>query len=171
MIKNRIELAKYFNELGFTRGAEIGVCDGRYSEILCQNIPNLDLLAVDSWQGAWALGKPVAIQRLEPFKVTIIEGLSVETAKTVSDGKLDFVFIDAEHSYESVKQDVEAWTPKVRKNGIVSGHDYYKTRQGNIGVIKAVNEYVDKHGYKLQCTRWDLDGNEDDKQPCWWFKK
>jgi hypothetical protein len=45
------------------------------------------------------------------------------------------------------------------------------TRQGNFGVIKAVNDYTDKHGYKLQTTLWDLHANKDDKQPSWWFVK
>jgi len=96
---------------------------------------------------------------------------------------LDFVYIDADHSYKSVKEDINAWAPKVREGGIVAGHDYYLTRAGNIGVIAAVNEYVKEHGYSLQLTDWDLDSVPytepethhykigDEQQPNWWFEK
>ena len=56
MITDRIELAKHFASLGFTKGAEIGVADGRYSKILCETIPSLKLIGVDVWakyDGNW----------------------------------------------------------------------------------------------------------------------
>jgi hypothetical protein len=37
---------------------------------------------------------------------------------------LDFVYIDGDHSYEGVLRDIHAWTPHVRKGGIIAGHDY-----------------------------------------------
>lgn len=169
-MKNRIELAEFFASEGFTWGAEIGVCDGRYSEILCQTIPNLYLICVDNWEGQWASAYQKAVEKLRPYNVSIVKAPSVEAAKNVT-GKLDFVFIDAEHSYKSVKADIEAWAARVRYGGIVSGHDYYMTRHGNMGVIQAVNEYADRNGYLLQFTRWDLSAYEDDRQPCWYFRK
>lgn len=167
-MRNRIELAKHFRDQGFLKGAEIGVCDGRYSEILLETIPGLELKAIDSWEGEWAAPYEEAKRKLSG-RCSIIKGQSVEIAESIPEGSLDFVFIDAEHSYESVKADIEAWAPKVRNYGIVAGHDYYLTRQGNLGVIKAVNEYADKHGCLLNFTWWDLDAYEDDRQPCWWF--
>ena len=53
---------------------------------------------------------------------------------------LDMVFIDADHSYEHVKQDIEAWYPLIKKGGIISGHDYGSYQ----GVIRAVNERFKK---------------------------
>ena len=50
---------------------------------------------------------------------------------------LDFIFIDADHSYDAVKNDINVWFPKVKKGGILSGDDYLKCHPG---VIKAVNE-------------------------------
>ena len=55
--------------------------------------------------------------------VTIIEGDSADSAARFKDGEAFFVFIDAAHDYDSVKRDVSAWLPKVRKDGILAGHD------------------------------------------------
>ncbi len=52
----------------------------------------------------------------------------------------DFVFIDADHSYEAVKKDIEAWWPLVKDNGILGGHDYDHNNRGWPGVYKAVHE-------------------------------
>ncbi len=172
MIKNRTELAKYFAELGFTNGVEIGTAQGRYAEILHNSIPNLTLLCVDNYGNRWEPLYEEAKTRLTPYGIPIWHMRSLEGAEAIKEESQDFVFIDADHSYEMVRDDIEAWTPKVRIGGIVSGHDYYLTRHGNLGVIQAVNEYADKHGYELQFTRWDLEAdNKDDRQPCWYFRK
>lgn len=55
----------------------------------------------------------------------------------VEDGWADFVFIDAAHSYDAVRQDIQAWGPKVREGGWLGGHDYHPAHPG---VIKAVDE-------------------------------
>lgn len=53
----------------------------------------------------------------------IIRNDSVSAAEQIEDNSLDFVFIDADHTYEGVKRDVEAWLPKVKGGGMVLGHD------------------------------------------------
>jgi len=62
---------------------------------------------------------------------------SIKGSEMFDDNSLDMVFIDAEHTYQGVKEDIEAWLPKVKPGGILVGHDY------NIrfmGVVFAVNE-------------------------------
>lgn len=69
---------------------------------------------------------------------------SREAAKQFPDGLLDLVFIDADHTYEAVKEDISLWLPKIRIGGMITGHDYHKT--GNIshnGVKRAVDEKFD----------------------------
>lgn len=60
-----------------------------------------------------------------------------EAADYVEDGWADFVFIDAAHSYEAVKDDITRWQCKVRPGGWFGGHDYHSAHQG---VIRAVDE-------------------------------
>ena len=173
-MKNRIELIKYFNELGFKKGAEIGVFDGRFSEVILENIPGVYLLSIDSWEmGKIFPKKKIAVDRLSKYEnCSIVHDTSISAAKFVGDGSLDFVFINGEHSYKSVKEDIETWTPKVRIGGIVSGHDWYLTRTGNTGVIQATCEYTRDHNYRLRLTEWDKDNPvKDDRQPSWWFEK
>jgi len=59
-----------------------------------------------------------------PDRVKILRMDTVAAAKEIEDGSLDFVFIDADHTYEGCKADICAWLPKVRDGGLVSGHDY-----------------------------------------------
>ena len=65
---------------------------------------------------------------------------SVEAAKAITDGSLDFVFIDADHSYEGCKADIEAWLPKVKPRGFIGGHDYDNAEFPMFGVKRAVDE-------------------------------
>lgn len=70
--------------------------------------------------------------------VTVHAAPSLEVAERLSD--LDFVFIDGDHSYEMVKAELEAWWPKVKVGGVLSGHDYDHNGRGWPGVHKAVHE-------------------------------
>ena len=177
-LNNRAELAEYFAELGFTKGAEIGVYRGYYSRELLEKNLKLNILCVDSWSlnEGWGLKKnqqafPICLKTLAPYRdrYTILKGISVEVAKFVLDESLDFVYIDADHSYEAVKNDLEAWTPKVRKGGIVSGHDYFKDPR--LGVIEAVDEFVEKYNYELKLTEWNDPSVRGDRQPSFYFVK
>ena len=71
-------------------------------------------------------------------QLRLIRASSVEAARLFPEGYFDLVFIDADHSYEMVKKDIETWVPLVRKGGIISGHDHIRKCPG---VYKAVNEY------------------------------
>lgn len=64
-----------------------------------------------------------------------IRGESVKVAGDYKNESLDFVFIDANHSFGEVKKDIEAWLPKVKRTGILAGHDFDITTPG---VAKAV---------------------------------
>lgn len=182
-MKNRIELAEHFRDLGFTKGVEVGVCDGRYSQILMQKIPGLHLIGIDPYASYHEYSdfrrQPTLDDKLKTARERLIEyknyslilGWSVEVASFLPDNFFDFVFIDANHKYQYVLEDIRAWYPKVRKGGILSGHDYYESESGRMGVVKAVNEFVAEKGLQLQTTEWDETGHRDDRQPDFYFHK
>jgi len=73
----------------------------------------------------------------------VMRGRSVDMAKDVENGTLDFVYIDANHSYEGCRSDIDAWLPKIKPGGFISGHDYNHDKEINKkkwGVMRAVNE-------------------------------
>lgn len=180
-MKNRLALIQHFGELGFKVGAEVGSCYGVFAEKMYQNIPDLTLFVVDSWDNAETRRRERVHARnvewfcrnaLANYRPIIMKMFSTEAAKFIADGSLDFVYIDAAHDYENVKKDIHAWEPKVRKGGIVSGDDYYEFPSGHGGVIPAVDEYVKEHGIDLQVTDWDNDNPErDERQPAFWWVK
>lgn len=87
---------------------------------------------------------------------------SEEAAIHFADNSLDFVYIDADHSYESVKRDLQAWYPKVRKGGILGGHDYIP-RNHTVGVEFGVIQAVDEMFPKVFLT--------DEEYKTWWVTK
>ena len=70
-------------------------------------------------------------------RCTVHQCTTVEAAERIPDDSLDFVFIDAGHSYEAVTADIRAWWPKVKVGGWFGGHDYHEHHPG---VIRAVTE-------------------------------
>ena len=57
-------------------------------------------------------------------KFKVLRMRSVEAAKTFADKSLDFVFVDATHSYEGCRDDIAAFLPKMKPGGVMGGHDY-----------------------------------------------
>lgn len=165
---NRTNMAACFHALGFTRGAEIGVESGRFSQEICQQMPGVHLLCVDAWAAYPSYREHVtqskvdglfeaAQERLKPYHVTFIRKFSVEAAATVPDGSLDFAYVDANHRFEYVVEDIAAWLPKVRKGGIIAGHDY--CRRGGKGYQLHVIEAVQGWTQAYHVEPWFLIGH------------
>ena len=60
-----------------------------------------------------------------PGRVDILRMKTHDASRFIKDESLDFVFVDADHSYEGCKQDIEDWLPKIRRGGIICGHDLH----------------------------------------------
>lgn len=162
-ISRHRELLTLWRDLGYRVGAEIGVETGKYSEEICRAIPGIKLYCVDPWQAYDRYADHVSQSRLDNFynvavsrlihmnhfNVEIIRKTSLEAVKQFEPGSLDFVFIDGNHHFDFVVQDIIAWTPIVRRGGIVAGHDYKPEGSETIpipfGVIEAVNAYTAAH--------------------------
>ncbi len=143
-------------------GAEIGVNFGETFVQLLRGLPNLELIyAVDPWcaypeykrvlaEAKWRTQEAFDevfkrfLTRILPLahRVSILRAFSTAAARVLRDGSLDFVFIDGNHSYEYVRDDIAAWAPKVKQGGLIAGHDYLAHPKSgeNWGVIEAVNE-------------------------------
>lgn len=152
-------------------GVEIGVFTGALSsKLLCK--PDLKLFMVDSWVQADPNSEyakstdfhgglsqadqdrfynhSVESTSFAADRRTVIRKDSLEAAKDFEDGSLDFVFIDADHTYEGCKADILAWSPKVKEGGWISGHDFRNPNYPSWGVEKAVAELVVENGYQLE---------------------
>lgn len=64
---------------------------------------------------------------------------TINYAKIVDNNFFDVIYIDADHSYDSVQKEISLYWPKVKHGGFLSGHDYYEPAWP--GVVKAVNEF------------------------------
>lgn len=156
---NRNHLAKAFGDLGFKYGAEIGVRRGNFSLKILKYMKDGKLILVDPWGfNVEGHGRPhdknyrAMLQKTADYKDNIIikREISTEAAKSVEDESLDFVYIDALHDFDNIMMDMLTWIPKVKKGGIVSGHDYWPAP--GFGVIEATNAYAKCHNIK----RWHI---------------
>lgn len=170
------DLPKLFAELGFTHGAEIGIEQGKYSERLCSLIPNLKLHAIDAWQAYDGYRDHVSqskidgfyrdtVKRLEPYDVNIIRDFSMNAVSQFDDKSLDFVYIDANHEFVQVAQDIKAWSKKVRKGGIVAGHDFCRDKNRNY--VNHVKDVVQAWTYSHGIKHWFVAKNN--KSPSWFW--
>lgn len=150
--------------------AEIGVYKGKFSRKILQITRPLSLALIDAWDidverghiphkeqlnkthfNSYARKLPLT---LKPYsfqsQITAHQGLSVPMSSNFENGALDWVYIDADHSYEGVLADLEAWSNKVRFDGLIFGHDFTNqpsAKRDGFGVIEAVQDFVTKHGY------------------------
>lgn len=152
------ELLETFKELGFTTGAEIGVEQGLYSEKICQMIPGIKLYCIDAWKNYPGYFERFSQKqlsqfyletkkRLKPYNCKIIRGFSENVYKRIPDESLDFLYIDGNHDFFYITQDLHCWTPKVRPGGIVSGHDFVRKKHDRVNHVKdVIPAYTYAHG-------------------------
>jgi len=146
----RNNLAELLGSLGFTFGAEIGTQRGLFSKVLFEGIPNLSLTCVDPWAEYYAASQQrqdaiydLAVKNLQGLNVTFLRKPSLEGVKEFADETLDFVYIDGDHLFDAVVQDIIAWMPKIKLGGIMALHDYH-TEVG-ADVMMAINAYTHCH--------------------------
>jgi hypothetical protein len=149
-------LVNHFGTEKPIRGAEVGVWRGELSECLLNSSLRLTLWMIDPWE---SLGDStptmpkrrdeVIAARIEAHKRTqfrrrtIMQTTSLDAAESLLHGqRFHFVFVDACHMYEDVRDDIAAWLPLILPNGILAGHDYNGRgdRKLGWGVKRAVDE-------------------------------
>jgi hypothetical protein len=182
-IHTREDLIQYFKPTGL--GLELGVHEGTYSKFILDNCPNLILILMDCWQEQSKeiymdpFNCPNFIQ-FENIKKTInntinhynrmrlIKGFSDEFCKFFPNEIFDFIYIDGNHSYESVKKDLNSLYPKMKKGGLFSGHDYVQDTfdpngKNIIGTKSAVDEFANENNLQIFSTN--------DSWPSWFLIK
>jgi predicted O-methyltransferase YrrM len=151
---------------GWKTGAELGVHLGTTSEYLLKHFPDLSLVGVDFFgyppHEVFGPARPSAVHEEKRAKVEaiyaqygtrarLIAKPTHEAAAEVAAGSLDFIFVDADHRYESVKDDIARWMPKLKPSGWMIGHDYLEHFDG---VFRAVNEAFGGRHFALPKTLW-----------------
>lgn len=153
-----------------TVGAEIGVFWAHFSERILDHFQPKTLYLVDPWSklygetypnwGEYTLGgtlktetaKQAAVDLVDryPGRVELVEDYGSNFLASLPDESLDWVYLDAEHSYESVLADLRAIEPKLKPEGIILGDDYYlNEKSAHKGVLRAVNAFAHATGRKL----------------------
>ncbi len=130
---SRNDLPELFIKMGFKVGVEIGVKEGEFSGIICQ--AGLKLYGVDPYimyddyiepetQESLNQEMEKATTRLRDYDFTPIYKTSMGAIGEFPDGSLDFVYIDGNHSFKFVTEDIFEWSKKVKTGGVIAGHDY-----------------------------------------------
>jgi methyltransferase family protein len=142
--------------------AEVGVWQGAFSQKILTRTKPRSLHLIDPWAFApefpqrWYGGAKASNQvQMDEIceqvrskfanrpEVSVHRMSSVAAAANFSDRQFDWVYIDGDHSRAAVLADLEAWYPKVRKGGFVTGDDYHWIDEAGLPSVKlAVQEFT-----------------------------
>ena len=145
-------------------GVEVGVHQGNCSSRLLRRMPKLVMHLVDSWRGweelssyrkttdlvstysdedqikVWKTARAQLVGQwgTDRARMWVADSLALARRFAEQGKRFDFVFIDADHSFDGVSADVRAWWPLVRDGGLLCGHDYGIGKGHNFGTqVKA----------------------------------
>ena len=134
-------------------GSEIGVGHGLNAKTMLKLLPIEKLYLVDPYNSDDETYNEVR-KYLAKYgnKITFIRKTSEKAVDDIPN-QLDFVYIDGSHNYEAVKRDIELFYNKLKKGGVIGGHDFWANE---IGVCKAVLEFAENNKLKLngKLTDW-----------------
>jgi hypothetical protein len=153
---DRLELLKHLPENSII--AEIGVNKGDYSQQILSICQPRKLHLIDAWASKRYNEKLFInvntrfLKEINSGKIEIHRGFSTIVGASFPDDYFDWVYIDTDHSYNTTKEELEIYSKKVKKQGIISGHDFSagNWRKGiKYGVIEAVYEFCVKYNWEL----------------------
>jgi len=150
-------------------GAEIGVWDGVFALEVMRSNPTRKLYLIDPFlhieefpQSAYG-NKNIAQKDMDQkfaalkkkFKLEIKNGViclirktSTDALNDIEDNSLDWVYIDGNHSYDYVLNDLKGYYNKVKKGGMITGDDYGAIGWWDKGVTRAVDDFLALAKYK-----------------------
>jgi len=131
---SRLDLPAYLANNGFKKGVEVGVYKAEFTEHFAK--AGLEIYGVDPWMGQGYEGHEHRQERQDvlyahaqrvvtPYpNCKLIRKTSADASKDFEDESLDFIYIDGNHGLKYVIEDLWNWSPKIRKGGIIAGHDW-----------------------------------------------
>jgi hypothetical protein len=138
--------------------AEIGVDEGNFSKLINRICRPSKFHLIDIWgtdrfhDGKFEGVKTYFTDEINRGVVAITKKISIEAAQDFEDQYFDWIYIDTDHMYETTRDELRFYAPKIKPGGIIAGHDYVK---GNwisslrYGVIEAVHEFCVKYDWEL----------------------
>lgn len=134
------KIPKIINENNYTIGVEIGVAYGGHSESILKNTSIKKLYGIDpylnydEYESDGQCKEQKMMDDIYDFvtkklsfyenRYELIREMSHNSVKNFLNDSLDFVYIDGNHSEHYFKQDINDWYPKIKKGGVICGHDY-----------------------------------------------
>lgn len=185
-LKSRDNVSSIYKELNIKNICEIGVRYGdNFFKMISDEVENA--VGVDIWKNTDITSQNDLLysqseldkqyQRVTNYckqfgnKVNIVRKFSQDAALDFVDEYFDFIYIDADHTYEGLKGDIISWWPKLKKGGLIGLHDYenYMCNGVKFGVVKCVNEFILKQN--IQPDNFHLtDGGASGFKSCYFFK-
>jgi len=168
-----------FAELGIKTMVEIGTETGKYADCLLRKIPDLKLYCIDPWieykeyrEGMQPIINEYYQRTTELLKdknCEIIRKYSLDAIKDFEDESIDAVFIDGNHDFQNCTNDIVEWTKKVKKGGIIAGHDYCNEvcKHERIDVKGVVDGWTSSQGIKT----WFLTHGKEKREVWFWVKQ
>jgi len=137
---------------------EIGVDEGAFSRSIYNEVKPEKLHLIDIWStdryhdGKFQMVQQSFSSEIENGMVQIHRKLSTEAVDDFNDNYFGWIYVDTDHSYETTRDELKLYAPKLKEGGIIAGHDYEK---GNwittyrYGVIEAVHEFCVNNNWEL----------------------
>ena len=158
-LDNRLSLYQHFKQGGV--GAEIGVCKGANASTLLRVTKPKKLHLVDVWvrdplteihhpedlhYNDWESDvRDLFSNEINNNSVIIHKIASIEFLNSLNDNYLDWIYLDSDHSYDNVSQEIALSILKVKKGGIIAGHDFVVHEEAwKSGVVRAVIEEIQR---------------------------
>lgn len=157
VLLNRIELLNRMPENAVC--AEIGVDKGSFSEQILKITHPQKLHLIDAWGDPQRYHDKLRIEIMHKFEPEIYKGIvevnvgySTDVLQSFPDFYFDWIYLDTNHTYKTTAEELKILERKVKKNGIIAGHDYIIgnwVSDCRYGVIEAVHEFCVDKGWEL----------------------